>query len=139
MSCEAVLSPRQRAFVALLASGKNQEQAAQVLGVQARTCRRWFASPVVRAALARAQDEALGDVCRRMSAGASDMLDVLQAVARDGDMPAGVRVRAALGWLDTMFKTKELLELVERIGVLEKTLEKEAKNEEERRKAVGGH
>ena len=119
MAYQADLSPRQRAFVGLLVSGKTQEQAAQTLGVEPRTCRRYYANPAVRLALKEAQDEGLAQVCRRMSAGAGAMLDVLQAVAADVAMPPSVRVAAAKTWLDVMFRAKEMLELSQRVAALE--------------------
>ena len=122
MTTQRVLSGRKARFVGLLASGLTQAEAAQELGITKRTANRYMQDPRVRHALSQAQDLALGDVCRRMSAGASNMLDVLQAVANDSTMPASVRVRAALGWLDVLFKARELLELTARVQAIEERL-----------------
>ena len=113
---------RRRRAVELLVRGLSQEEAAEALEVTARTVRRYLAEPTFRVALAEAQDEALGRVARRMTAGASEMLDVLESVACDGGMPPTVRVRAALGWLAQLWRAKELQELAERVRALEEAL-----------------
>ena len=123
MSPKTDLSPRRAAFVAALVAGMTQAEAAESIGVRPRTCRRWFADPVVRAAVRQAQDDALGEVTRRMNAGSQDALRVLREVMQDGDMPPSVRVRAAQVWLDTAFRARELLELADRVAGLEQQLE----------------
>jgi len=123
MSCEpVVLAGKKAALVRLLAQGATLSAAAVGAGVGLRTAQRYMQDPLVRVALAQAQDAALGDVARRMSAGAGAMLDVLQAVAADVAMPPSVRVAAARTWLETMFRAKEMLELSARVAALEAKL-----------------
>ena len=119
MTTADVLSGRKAKFVGLLVAGMGQAEAGRELGVTRRTANRYMQDPAVRAALQAAQDDALADTTRRLNAGASQMLDVLQKVANDSTMPASVRVAAARTWLETMFRAKELLELTERITALE--------------------
>jgi len=117
------LTTRQKAFVAAMAAGLTQAEAATTIGVLVRQCRRYMATPKVRLALKEAQDDALGDVTRRMNAGSHNALAVLEAVMNDQTLNAAVRVRAALGWLETAFKARELLDLAERVRQLEQNLE----------------
>ena len=112
------LSARQRRFVEALAQGKTATEAAQVAGVSERTGRRYSGSPVVRAALAEAQDRALGDVVRRMNSGAGDALDVLAEIMQDKAQSGGVRIRAAQVWLEQAFKSRELLDMAREIAEL---------------------
>ncbi len=114
-----VLRGRKRAFVAALAGGLSQADAARAVGVTPRTANRYMHDPGVRLALAQIQDAALGDVCRRMAADAREMLGVLTAVAKDAAMPPTVRVRAAASWLEMLFRAKELWELNQRVSDLE--------------------
>jgi len=129
MTTQGVVSGRKGTFVAALTSGLTQAEAAQAIGVTRRTAQRYMTDPVVRHALSQAQDQALGDVARKMNAGANEMLDVLRAVAQDNTMPPAVRVRAALGWLEVLFKAKELLELTTRVAIIEQRLSMGVSNE----------
>lgn len=119
MSSATQLSPRQRAGIAGLVSGLDKAEVAETLGIRPQTLSRWLRQPLFRHELAQAQDAAVGDVTRRISAGAGDMLAVLSAVAQDKAMPPAVRVRAALGWLAQVWKARELGELTERLAALE--------------------
>ena len=119
MSTKPVLSARQRAFVAALASGLSHADAAATVGVTKRTASRYMAEPAIRAALGQAQADALGDVTRRMNAGSSEALDVLRDVMHDAKVPPGVRVRAAHGWLEASYKARELLGIEQRLEALE--------------------
>lgn len=116
------LTPRQRALVAALASGKSGRDAARAIGMSERQFWRHMENPLVRAALVAAQDEALGDVVRQMNAGAADALEVLREVMADKRQPAGVRVRAAAIWLEQGFRAREMLDLATRLTVLEEAI-----------------
>ena len=114
-----VLPSRQRAVLKALVAGQNKAQAAESAGVKPWTVSRYLRSPVFVAALRKAQDEALGGVTGKMRAGADTMLAVLEALATDTDVAAGVRVRAALGWLAQLWRALELQDLSERVANLE--------------------
>ncbi len=122
MTSKAALSPRRHAFVAAMAAGMTQAEAAARLGVLPRTCRRWYADPLVRAAIVATLDENLGHLMRRMSAGTEEALEVLGEVMRDGTMLGSVRIRAAQVWLDTSFRVRELLDLAARVTALEEAM-----------------
>lgn len=130
------LTARQRAFVAGLAAGLTPVDAGAAVGVSERTARRYMAEPKVRAAIRQAQDDALGDVTRKLNADSRRMLDVLLSIARDTETAAGVRVSACRAWLDVAFKARELLDLAERMGELERRLQE--KNDESERAAAAG-
>jgi hypothetical protein len=122
MTPKTDLSARKQSFVAAMAAGMTQEEAAQTIGVRARTCRRYQAEPLVRAAIQRAQDDALGEVTRRMNAVSNAALDVLQEVMTDNTAPAGVRIRAAQIWMDAALKAREMLDMASRLTELEERL-----------------
>jgi len=121
MTCQDdFLTAKKRAFVAALAAGMTQAGAAAKIGVKERTARRWFADPLVRAALKEAQGDALADAVRALNGGARTALDVLLEVMRDKSMPGGVRCRAADSWLSHAARYRELLDLEERVSELER-------------------
>ncbi len=120
------LTTRQRAFVAGLAAGLSPVDAGAGVGISERTVRRYMAAPKVRAAIRQAQDDALGDVVRKLNADSRQMLDVLLSIARDTETAAGVRVSACRAWLDTAFKARELLDLTARVVELETRLQEGA-------------
>lgn len=122
MSSRGVLSARQRAFVAALVGGLSHADAAATVGVTPRTASRYLQEPAVRAALGQAQTDALRDVTRRMNAGSFEALDVLREVMHDVKVAPGVRVRAALGWLEAGYKARELLSVEERLTALEEAI-----------------
>lgn len=124
MGSKTELSPREQAVVAALAAGLSKQEAAQTVGIRPQTVSRYLRNPLVRVALKDAQSESLGQVTRRMNQGCNRALDILQRVMADGEMPPAVRVRAALGWLEQAWKARELHELSERIGELERRIEK---------------
>ena len=123
MSGKRVLSTRKRRFVEALLAGCSKEEAAGAAGVSVRQGRRYLADPVVIRALREGQDVALGEVGRRLSLEAGEMLDLLKKLAQDPTVAAGVRARCALGWLGVMFQAREQLDLSHRLGELEKLME----------------
>lgn len=117
------LSHRQRLAIEALVEGQSKSEACVAAGVQPCTLSRWMRDSLFKAALAEAQGEVLGDVSRRMASGACDMLAVLESIAKDKTLQAGVRARAALGWLSQLWKAEELYELAQRVAAIEERLE----------------
>jgi len=116
------LSPRKQAFVTALMGGMTQEEAAALLGVRPRTCRRYYADPQVRAALAQAQDAALAGVTRKATAAMIGALDTLYAIMQDTRASPSARVAAARAILESGLRFTELVTLAERVTALEQKL-----------------
>jgi len=131
MSRRGELTPRHRAAIESLAKGLSKAQAAEATGIRPETISRYMRNPHFVSALRAAQDATLGQVTRRMNAGASEMLDVLVEIATDAAQSPHVRARAALGWLAQLWRAIELHDLAERVAALEELLE--AKDEKPRR------
>ena len=123
MSSKTVLSTRQRAFIAAIVAGMTHAEAAQTLGVTARTCTRYAGDPLVKAALSEAMDATFGQVTTRMAGGTNEALDVLRGIMKDKTVSASVRVRAAVAWLDAAPKWREAVDLVDRVTALEQRAE----------------
>jgi len=122
MSTKTNLSARKRHAIALLMTGATRADVAAAVGVHPRTVTRWVGRPLFRDALRSAQDDVLAGATRYLVAGARDMLTILYDVAQDRDVPPGVRVRAAIGWLGQVWRARELEDLVERIDAIERRM-----------------
>jgi phage terminase small subunit len=122
MALETRLSTPQRVYVESLLAGLSQQAAAAAAGVAPRTGQRWAQRPAVRAALAAGQDAALFEAAVILGRDARAMLDVLREIAESRESPASCRVRAALGWLEVLFRARELLDLAQRVDEIERRL-----------------
>lgn len=127
MTSSDELSARRRRAIVGLCAGLSKQAVAADIGVKPRTISRYLRDPLFRAQLAQAQDGALSVVVATMTAGARDMLAVLRAVANDAHMPAGVRVRASIGWLTALIRTREHHDVIERLIALEERFDNEHK------------
>jgi hypothetical protein len=116
---EKGLTTKQARAVAALLIAPTLCEAAKNAGISERQLARWLAEDAFRMALQRAQDEAIGAAVRRLAGGLGRALDTLQVVMDDKYTPAGVRVRAALGWADAGRAWLETLTLAERVTKLE--------------------
>lgn len=113
------LTPRQlRAVEALLAFGE-VTRAADAVGVNRATIRRWRQTPAFDAALRAAEAEALDGVGRRLTRLSAAALDVIDQVLADAGAPAALRIRAADLVLARLLQVRELVEIEDRLAALE--------------------
>ena len=119
------LTTKQRKALEALLAGDKVKDAALKAGVATRTIQRWRDEHEAFAfELQKRSTQATKDAARRLTANMDDMLDVLLAIAGDerGMVPPGVRVRAALGWVDRQVKLVELADIAGRLEVLEQVV-----------------
>lgn len=128
---ENVLSPRRRAFVEMLLLGKTQREAGQAVGISDRQARRYMSDPGVRAALRRAQDDALAQVTRRAVAAMTEALDCLGAIVRDGSAAPSARVAAARAILENGLRFNDAVTLAERVAALEDCIKEREKDNDD--------
>jgi len=110
------------AFVEALAAGQNVTQAAVTAGVGRRTAARYHQDPSVRAALAAAQSDALGQVTRRAVAEMVKALDTLAGIMANERASPSARVAAARAVLESGLRFTELCDLARRVDDLERTV-----------------
>ncbi len=99
-------------------------KAAKAENIPQRTAYRWASTDAFREAMAMAQCDALREATRGLSAGAVEAVEVLRAIVRDGNAAEAVRVRAALGILDTALKLAAHVEVETRLLALEQAMAK---------------
>ena len=113
------LPPRQTQLAVAILGGATELQAAQAIGVTTRTARRYLRNPLVRQAIADAQDAAFAQVTRRAVAAMGAALATLASIMADPDAPTSSRVAAARVILETAVKLTETYNLAERVSALE--------------------
>ena len=113
------LSARKRRFVACVLSGVRPVEAGRMVRVSPRTARRYASDPAIRAALAEAQDLAIGDAARQAADAMYAAIDTLQTIMEDATMPSSSRVAAARAILENGARLFEAVTLSERVAQLE--------------------
>ena len=114
----SITSRQQQAIRALLGS-PTVRQAATAAGVGERTLHTWLEDQTFRAALNRAQAEALEAASRQLAGSLTAAVNRLQCLVGDPDAGPGIQLQAAKAILDQMFKLKEALDFETRLSALE--------------------
>jgi hypothetical protein len=113
------LTPKQlRAVEALIAYGE-VSLAAEAVGVNRATIRRWRERPAFVAALRAAEAEAIGDLSRRLARLSATAIDVVADLLDDDTLSPAIRLRAADLALARMLQLRDLVDVEERLAALE--------------------
>lgn len=123
MTDNGTLTTKQRRFVVALLARPTVREAAAEAGVSESTAWRYLGDSAVKRELATRQDALLAQVSSGIVGDMTEARQVLLDVMRDHKTADGVRVRAALGVLDTGLKLFELVSLSDRVSALEAQLE----------------
>jgi hypothetical protein len=113
------LTPAQHKAIAHLLAARNFEEAAKVSGISVRTLLRWNDEPHFHAALLEAEALAIDYAVRRLATLAERAVDTLRAILESDQASDGIRVRAALGILDSLIHLRELRNVEARLTALE--------------------
>ena len=100
--------------------------AAEKIGVNESTLRRWRAKPSFQQALTEARREAYGRALCRIQAGVGKAVDALLGVFENEQSRPSERISAARTLLEHAHRAEETLDLRERIAALEQALEERA-------------
>jgi len=114
------LTPTQKQFAALVASGLTPSQAAAQVGIAPRTGRKWASKPAVAEEIEKISNEVTRSVKLRLRALAQQAAAALEQVLIDAKAPAGAKVSAAKAVLDLLLRLDEL----EKLDEIEKRLSK---------------
>lgn len=106
----------------LLLESHTLKEAAQGAGVGDKTLYRWLRQPAFREELHRLQDEATGQVMRRLTELAGTACGTLEAVMGDSLATPSAKVSAARGTLEAVLRYRELHDLAERLSRLEQLI-----------------
>ncbi len=119
---EEKLTPKQeRALVALLDCGEIK-RAAELSGVNESTLWRWLQSPEFQSRYRSARRQLVETAIAQLQSDCTIAVRVLREVAEDKQAPASSRVAAAKTILEQSIGAIELMDLQERVEMLEKSL-----------------
>lgn len=113
------LSVQETAAIAALMSSPTIETAAERVGLNERTLRRWLDREHFRRALRREQRAVMTSVTSQLQRLASKAVGALEGVLDDGEAPHASKVTAARAVLEMAREDIQLSELSERIEELE--------------------
>ena len=113
------ISAAQARGIAAIIQYGTLEEAAAAANVGERTLQRWRQNPTFLTALAAAESELIGDAARRAAGMISSALDTIDGILADPDIPAAVRLKAALGLLDRLIPLRDLATTEQRLVMLE--------------------
>lgn len=115
----AELTPAQRRAVAALLTERNTRAAAEKAKVAERTLYRWLADARFTQALTEAEGEVIAGATRRLLQLQDAAIDAVDAVFKDKETSAAVKLRAAQLTIDAMLKLRELRNVESRLVALE--------------------
>ncbi len=119
---EEKLSPKQeRALVALLDCGEIKK-ASETVGINEATLWRWLQSPDFQSRYRAARRQLVETAIAQLQSDCTVAARVLREVAEDREAPASSRVAAARTILEQSIGAFELMDLQERVEMLEKML-----------------
>ena len=126
------LTPKQeRALVALLDCGEIKE-AAKTAGVNEATLWRWLQLSDFQSRYRAARRQLVETAIAQLQSDCTIAVRVLREVAEDKEAPASSRVAAAKTILEQSIGAIELMDLQERVEMLEKTIEVQGKGKAKR-------
>jgi hypothetical protein len=123
------LTQLQKQAVIAIVETKNAKEAAAACGAAESTIYKYLQDPVIMAEV-RAYEKRIRDtVGYRLAVGSNEALDIIQGVAKGEivdteDIRASVRLRAAIAWLDNLYRTQDMTEIEQRLTALEADNEK---------------
>jgi hypothetical protein len=112
---------QERALVALLDCGEIKE-AAETAGITKVTLWRWLQSPEFQSRYRAARRQLVETAIAQLQSDCTIAVRVLREVAEDREAPASSRVAAAKTILEQSIGAIELMDLQERVEMLEKML-----------------
>ncbi len=113
------LTTKQQAAIAAILRCPTLAEAAKAIGVARVTVSRWMTDSTFKRELSKAEGDLIASATRRLATLTEKAIRTLEQLLQDKDTPAPVRVRAALGVLESMVKLKSFQNLEERVSDLE--------------------
>jgi transposase-like protein len=113
------LTARQEKAIAALLSEATIAKAAEKIGVNESTLRRWLDDAAFETAYRQARREAVGQAIARLQQLSSSAVLVLAQLMADRTAPASVRLHAAKAILEFAIKAVELEDIEVRLAALE--------------------
>ena len=115
--------------IAALLSQRNVEDAARVVGVDAKTLLRWMKEPEFDAAYREARRVAFGQSVARLQQASGAAVTTLLKLMLDANVPASTRARCAESVLTQTAKAIELDDIEARLSELEREADQSNKRQ----------
>jgi hypothetical protein len=122
------LGAKQESAILALLTHRGVEDAAQSVGINARTLYRWLGEEEFQAAYRFAQRESFRQSMGRLHQASSAAVTTLLKIMVDGHATASSRVRAAEAVLDRTMKAMELEDIDTRLSLLESKVDEDREN-----------
>ncbi len=116
---EAGLTAKQETAITALLTEPSQEKAAKKAGVSRSSLLRWLADESFRQAYETARSESVQRILQSLQSASLEAIETLRAVMKDKLAGAPARVAAARCVLDNMLRSREALDIEERLRNLE--------------------
>jgi len=118
------LTQLQKKAVIAIVENKTARDAAKACGAAESTIYKYMQDPVIMAEVRAYEKQIRDTVGYRLASGSNEMLDIIEGVAKgeiiDTDnVRASVRLRAAIAWLDNLYRTQDMTEIELRLTALE--------------------
>jgi hypothetical protein len=118
------LTQLQKKAVIAIVEEKTARDAAKACGASESTIYKYMQNPVIMAEVRAYEKQIRDTVGYRLASGSNEMLDIIEGVAKgkiiDTDnVRASVRLRAAIAWLDNLYRTQDMTEIELRLTALE--------------------
>lgn len=113
------LSRKHLKFAELIASGATVQEAGQELAIAASTAYKWHSDPGVKEAIEGIRKGVLERIQGRLLSAGKVAVDTLIELCQDKDAPHHVRATSAKGILDSLLKVREVIDVEEKIRLLE--------------------
>jgi len=118
------LTQLQKKAVIAIVENKTAREAAKACGAAESTIYKYMQDPVIMAEVRAYEKQIRDTVGYRLASGSHEALDIIQQIAKGeivdtDDIRASVRLRAAIAWLDNLYRTQDMTEIERRLTALE--------------------
>jgi len=127
-STEKLTAKQQKALGALLAHPSIQA-AADALGMNECTIRRWLRERHFSKAYLAARRQAVSQATARLTTACVAAVEALEGIAKETTLPASARVSAARAILETALRGVEVEDLAARVDAIEQTLQQQERGD----------
>lgn len=114
------LTTKQRRAIAALLNSRTIEEAAKKAGTSESTVHRWLRQGPFKAALAQAEEEAIGQAVRLMAGATSEAVETLLAIIRNPKVTDKTRVAAIRVFMGSLPPLRLLGSIEKRLADLQK-------------------
>ena len=119
------LTLKQEQLITALLSLPTITAAAEVVGINERTARRWLKKPQIQEAYKAAREKVFDEAIASLKASASDAVDTLKNNLSGMEVPPAVQVRAAQIILELAIELHEMNDLRQKVAELDMLLKQQ--------------